>query len=293
MGLPHFHRKMTLFWDNAAADANAISLHPHLGPRGAGARRRTRRNTQRCGGLVCSDAHSVALEGGDEALHAHAHVSAKSTDAAAAGKHRTSKRRGSAAHTHSTDDFLARTALDAGPTQLKDTKPRCAHRKVRKGMRRLAAALVEAPGTPTEFEGFSGSGELPPAPHKAIPAPFLQLPDADALAHLQAAEDKDAADLDAYARLAPSGAGGSQSQSRSSGRSSGSGSGAPYSPVEAMSSTLVSPPPSSASAFFPHSPSFAHPARDSGVEFGAFTGGVREGDDFDGTPGGFDSRAWA
>jgi hypothetical protein len=57
----------------------------------------------------------------------------------------------------------------------------------------------------------------------------------------------------------------------------------------AMSSTLVSPPLSSASVFFPHSPSFAHPARDSGVEFGAFTGGVREGDDFDGTPGRFDS----
>ncbi|KAJ7712897.1 hypothetical protein B0H14DRAFT_675776 [Mycena olivaceomarginata] len=36
-------------------------------------------------GLVCSDAHGVALEGGDEALHAHAHVSPNSTDAAAAG----------------------------------------------------------------------------------------------------------------------------------------------------------------------------------------------------------------
>ncbi|KAJ7671109.1 hypothetical protein B0H14DRAFT_3178538 [Mycena olivaceomarginata] len=54
-------------------------------------------------------------------------------------------------------------------------------------------------------------------------------------------------------------------------------------------STLVSPLPSSASASFSHSPSFAHPGCDSGVEFGAFMSGVREGNDFDGTPGRFDS----
>ncbi|KAJ7834817.1 hypothetical protein B0H14DRAFT_2590708 [Mycena olivaceomarginata] len=168
--------------------------------------------------------------------------------------------------------------------------------------------------TPTEFEGFPGN--LPPAPHKGIPAPFLHLsapgPAPDALAQLQDADDEDAADLDrlAYARWAPRPMGGSQSQWRSSGRSSGSGSGAlPYSPVgeiayagmpgpkkskskrttksksSATSSTLASPPPSATS--FPHGVRDS-PLRDSGMEFGAFTSGGAE-DEFDGTPGGFDS----
>ncbi|KAJ7309452.1 hypothetical protein DFH08DRAFT_1049765 [Mycena albidolilacea] len=245
--------------DDAAADADAISLHSHLGPRGRRrAPPRTPKHISLWGFNVFGRARGVALEGGDDALHARPHPPAAG-DAAAAGKR--TKRRGAQ---HSTDDLLARAALDAGPTQLKDVSAadvarrarsgsaasqghaetpvesdheRRARRKVRKEMRRLAAALAEAPHTPTEFEGFPGSGELPSAPHKGIPAPFLHLsasgPAPDALAQLQAADDEDAADLDglAYARLAPRPMGGSQSQSRSSGRSSGSGSGAPYSPV--------------------------------------------------------------
>ncbi|KAJ7754278.1 hypothetical protein B0H14DRAFT_3166498 [Mycena olivaceomarginata] len=311
--------------DDAAADADAISLHSHLGPRGRKrAPPRTPKHMSLWGFNVFGRARGVALEGGDDALHARPHPLASGPaagNAAAAGKR--TKRRGAQ---HSTDDLLARAALDAGPTQLKDghadtpvesDHERRARRKARKEMRRLAAALAEAPHTPTEFEGFPGSGELPPAPHKGIPAPFLHLPALgpapDALAQLQAADDEDAADLDglAYARLAPRPMGGSQSQSRSSGRSSGSGSGAPpYSPVgeiayvgmprpkkskskrstksksSATSSTLASPPPTSPS--FPHGVRDS-PLRDSGVEFGAFTSGGAE-DEFDGTPGGFDSN---
>ncbi|KAJ7246870.1 hypothetical protein B0H12DRAFT_1125600 [Mycena haematopus] len=240
--------------DDAAADADAMSLHSHLGPRG---RRRAPPRTPRhisFWGYNLFGSGRVALDGGDEALHAPA-----------PGK-RSKPRR-------STDDLLARAALEPAPTQLRDVTSadvarraragstasqseagepdleRRARRKARKEMRRLAAALAEAPRTPEsgEFEGFpgSGGGGLTPTAHRAIPAPFLQLssapPDAvahlqaaDAVAHLQAAEDDEAADLDglAYARLAPRPMGGSQSQSRSSGRSSNSGSGAgPFSPV--------------------------------------------------------------
>ncbi|KAF8177711.1 hypothetical protein K438DRAFT_1845065 [Mycena galopus ATCC 62051] len=314
--------------DDAAADADAISLHSHLGPRGASAHPHGR----------------VALEGGDDALH----PSAPTPPAGEAGVPKRNKRRGSG---RSTDDLLARAALDAGPTQLKDVTSadvarrartgssasqgvseggetdleRRARRKARKEMRRLAAALAEAPHTPDsgEFEGFPGSGDLPPAAHRGIPAPFLQLSSAppDALAHLQAADDDEAADLDglAYARLAPRAMGSSQSQSRSSGRSSGSGSGAPYSPVgvgdgsydgqrkkskskskskrsnksqsSATSSTLASPPPTSSG--FPHTmrDSDAN-VRDSAIEvddsFGAFAHAQAD-EDFDGTPGGFTS----
>ncbi|KAJ7339796.1 hypothetical protein DFH08DRAFT_812181 [Mycena albidolilacea] len=134
-------------------------------------------------------------------------------------KHRTSKCRGSAAHTHSTDDLLAHIALDAGPTQLKDViaatsrsvpppptgapvetdQDRCTHRKVHKKMRQLNAALAEVP---------------------------------DALAHLQAAEDRDTADLDAYAHWAPRGwAGHSRSRGRA-GDHREAGVGAAYAPVE-------------------------------------------------------------
>jgi hypothetical protein len=54
----------------------------------------------------------------------------------------------------------------------------------------------------------------------------------------------------------------------------------------ATSSTLASPPPSATS--FPHGVR-DFPLHDSGVEFGAFVVASAE-DDFDGTPGGFDSN---
>ncbi|KAJ7309480.1 hypothetical protein DFH08DRAFT_1049846 [Mycena albidolilacea] len=301
--------------NDTVADADAISLHSHLCPRGR--RRRTPKHMSLWGFNVFRRARGVLLEGGDDALHARPHPPAAG-DAAAAGKR--TKRRGAQ---RSTDDLLARAALDAGHTQLKDVSAadvarrarsgstasqghadtpvetdheRRARRKACKEMRRLAAGLAEAPHTLTGFEGFPGSGELPPAPHKGIPVPFLHLsapgPAPDALTHLQAAENEDAAGLDGLVR------------------SSGSGSGVPYSPVgevayvgmprpkkskskrstksksSATSSTLASPPPTSPS--FPHGVRDS-PLRDSGVEFGAFTGGGAE-DEFDGTPGGFDSN---
>ncbi|KAJ7309478.1 hypothetical protein DFH08DRAFT_1049836 [Mycena albidolilacea] len=261
-------------------------------------------------------------EGVDNALHA----------APATGRHRWSKR--------STGDLLAWAALDAEPTQLTDvsaadvawrstayadTNVETDQRPPRapQGTHADAAACSRARGGAGYAHRVRG---LPRQREWGAPTyrtqgdtspPFLQLstPAPGAHLHLQAhaEDDEDAAvDLDglAYARLAPRGVGGSQSQSCSSGRSSGSGSRASCSPVEeiahigmprptkskskrttkskssATSSTLTSPPPSSAS--------FPHGVRDSGVyadspaEFGAFTsgtGGVE--DDFDGTPGGF------
>ncbi|KAJ7712895.1 hypothetical protein B0H14DRAFT_2645061 [Mycena olivaceomarginata] len=153
-------------------------------------------------------------------------------------------------------------------------------------MRRLAAALAEAPGAPTEFEGFLGSGSGEPLQvqvHRGIPVPFLQLsapaPDSHLHPQVHAEDDEDAAaDPDGltYACLAPWGMEtahvGMPRLKKSKSKH------ATKSKCSATSSTLASPPPYVTS--FPHSPSFPH---DSGVEFGAFA--VAQ-DDFDGTPGG-------
>ncbi|KAJ7850190.1 hypothetical protein B0H14DRAFT_3137724 [Mycena olivaceomarginata] len=191
-----------------------------------------------------------------------------------------------------TDDLLAHAALDAGPTQLKDVSAR----KSRGAPARdppppwatrtppwKRTTTPRAPHTP-EW-GAPGAAQRDP---RAVPAPVRPRPGPapDVLAQLQVADDEDAAELDAVAR--------------SSGRSSGSGSGAPpYEPVgeiayvgmpkksksksrrttksksSATSSTLASPPPSATS--FPHG------------EFSVFAVASAE-DDFDGTPGGFDSK---
>ncbi|KAJ7319306.1 hypothetical protein DFH08DRAFT_1035013 [Mycena albidolilacea] len=299
--------------DDAAPDADAISLHSHLGPQGRScAPPRTPKHMSLWGlNVFRRDARGRGQ---------CAACSSSSPCFGPGGRRRSSRR-------EATDDLLARAALDAGPTQLKDVSAadvarrarsgsaasqghadtpvemdheRRARRKARKDMRRLAAARAEAPHTPTEFEVFPESGELPPAPHKDIPAPFLHLsapgPAPDALAHLQAAEDEGAADLNGLAYRAVVGewewsavltcgrnrlrrhAQAQKSKSKRITKSKSS----------ATSSTLASPPPTSAS--------FPHGVRDSGVyadsptEFGPFTsgtGGVE--DEFDGTPGGFDS----
>ncbi|KAJ7823710.1 hypothetical protein B0H14DRAFT_3469884 [Mycena olivaceomarginata] len=97
------------------------------------------------------------------------------------------------------------------------------HHKQR-GDRPTTAALAETLRTPTEFEGFpgSGSGEFLSVPHRGIPCPFLQLSAPAPDAHLQA-DGRWQRNLDglAYARWALWGVGGSQSQSRSSGWLSG------------------------------------------------------------------------
>ncbi|KAJ6562390.1 hypothetical protein B0H19DRAFT_1144357 [Mycena capillaripes] len=243
--------------DDAAADADAISLHSHLGPRG---RRRPPPRTPRHIALwgfnlfgTGRRGAGVALEGGDEALHgpnSHPNTSTAANGTADASTPRRSKRRGSAAGHSSTSDLFARAALEPAPTQLQDVTEadieRRARRKARKEMRKLAAALAadadaENPSSPSHpgFEGappeFHGHPHLnltfhpAPVPHRGIPSPFLPHPPPQ-----DAAQDDDEADLDgmAYARLAPRPTNGSQSQSasRSSGRSSNSGASASASP---------------------------------------------------------------
>ncbi|KAJ7712903.1 hypothetical protein B0H14DRAFT_675847 [Mycena olivaceomarginata] len=174
------------------------------------------------------------------------------------GRRKRTKRRGAG---NSTDDLLARAALDAGPIQRKDLSAEDVARRARSGSTASQAtrtppwkrttSAVRATRHARRYAGSQLRRRRIPRPSSkdslGVGAPgaaqrhtcaVLHLsasgPAPDALAHLQAAEDEDAAHLDglAYARLAPRPVGGSQSQSRSSGRSSGSGSGAPpYSPV--------------------------------------------------------------
>ncbi|KAJ7689369.1 hypothetical protein B0H14DRAFT_866482 [Mycena olivaceomarginata] len=106
-----------------------------------------------------------------------------------------------------------------------------ARRRARGGARYVHRVLR----IPRQRDSGAAAGAGAQGDHRAVPAALRPRP--DSLAHLQAADGEDAADLDgpAYARLTPWGVGGSQSQSRSSGRSSGSGSeirsGWLYSPV--------------------------------------------------------------
>ncbi|KAJ7699421.1 hypothetical protein B0H14DRAFT_3174072 [Mycena olivaceomarginata] len=202
--------------DDAAADADTILLHSRLGPQGA-----------------VPLARGVVLEDGDEALHVRPNPAAPGVDGVGVGKYCTSKR--------STDDLLARAALDAGLTQLKDVNAADLAKRARRctaWLRRSQRCWVRPPSSMDSLAAGVGSSCLPRT--GGYPAPLLQLsaPAPDTHLHLQAhAEDDEdaAADLDrlAYARLAPwGGGGGSQSQSRSSGRSSGSASRASCSPVE-------------------------------------------------------------
>ncbi|KAJ7093388.1 hypothetical protein B0H15DRAFT_799191 [Mycena belliarum] len=278
-----------------AADADAISLHSHLGPRGR--RRippRTPRHIALWGfNLFGRGRVELPLDAAGEPLHRPQSANA-TTDRAEAQRRRSAER---------TAGLLARAAADAGdaPTPLSDADiERRARRRARKEMRRLAAAVAQQ----DEQFALQVDSPLTPSAHRGIPAPFLPSPaphpehGADALAQMRAQDDEDAADLDGgmYARLTPrAGAGGG---SRSSGRSSNSGSGAHergsagsggYEPVgaphgmppkktkkrskksksSATSSTLASPRQEDFGAFAP-----------------VFDGAQGE---FDGTPGGLDA----
>ncbi|KAJ7123003.1 hypothetical protein C8R44DRAFT_159900 [Mycena epipterygia] len=295
---------------DAAADADAISLHSHLGPRG---RRRPPPRTPRhiaLFGFSLFGRPPVRLDNtAPDPLHGHAPIPAR----------RPSQ--------NSTADLLAAAARDGAPPEsLSDADiERRARRRARKEMRRLAAAVAAQDGA--EFEGFPGSGGGAPR----IPAPFLPPPPSTQAQEARDAADDDEADLDglSYARLAPRsgpGAGGSRSSGRSSnsggsGAGWGPGAGAGYERVgsgagyervgpymqgqastpfdavvkpkkkkrstksksSATSSTLASPPPS-AGAFerrFEAGALEAAPGT-KGEEFGPFA----DADDFDGTPGG-------
>ncbi|KAJ7110224.1 hypothetical protein C8R43DRAFT_167035 [Mycena crocata] len=194
-------------------DADAISLHSHLGPRG---RRRPPpkkpRHISFFGFDLFGSGRKVKLpEEGVEPLHRHPQRSTRgdnSDNADADGSTRRSRNT-------STEALLSHSSPDAEALTDGDVERR-ARRKARKEMRRLAAQLAAqesvVPAAPS------------PSAHGGIPAVFL--PPAPA----PAPDEDDEADLDGgmYARLAPrSGTGGS----RSSGRSSGSGS-SPYSPGE-------------------------------------------------------------
>ncbi|KAJ7715798.1 hypothetical protein B0H16DRAFT_1615034 [Mycena metata] len=322
---------------NAAADADAISLHSHLGPRG---RRKPPPKTPRRIALWGFDlfgstrGKGVRLEGEDGALAAGA-----GTTNAGARNSDSSGRRSSA---DITSALLDRAALEPSPHALTGDVTeadieRRARRKARKEMRRIARLVADSPASPTSNSPFNDTYEhdeppsgrpstlphlfLPPSPSPLQPGPHVP-------------DDEDEADLGGgvYARLAPRPTGGSQSNSRSSGRSSGSG-GTPYSPTvagyargvqsaaaalgnggvpqpkpkkskrsrtsksksSATSSTLASPPPTATSFSSTAGIHDGKHAQD-GEEFGAFAHApvgfeqhAHEEDDFDGTPGGFDS----
>ncbi|KAJ7512711.1 hypothetical protein B0H11DRAFT_2182091 [Mycena galericulata] len=222
---------------------------------------------------------------------------------------------------NSTDRLFADTGAGPALRELADADiERRARRRARKKMRRLAGAAAQADGAPG----------LPQDPTPFLFAsprlPGLEVAGAgaEALAHLRAHDDDDDADLDGgmYARLAPRfGTGGS----RSSGRLSNSGLNSNSNPTSnydnyadasgnatahvdpfvpprtksrngkkggkrstksgssAPSSTLASPspPPYAAIPAFAHAPPHSDPPQRGGR--------VRRG--FNGTPGGFGSRA--
>ncbi|KAJ7634833.1 hypothetical protein FB45DRAFT_475398 [Roridomyces roridus] len=278
--------------DDAAADADAISLHSHLGPRGRRrAPPRTPKHISFWGFSLFGSGRTggVALPtGDDDVLH---------------------RRRRSE---ESTDRLLADAAAGPSPRELADAEiERRARRRARKEMRRLAkaAAAQQYADTQDPTAYFNPQQEQPSSP--PIPAQFLMAssppPPTSALQHMQAQDDEDAADLDgvSYARLVPRprGAGGS----RSSGRSSNSGSnstGLPFtsggpedlprkssskkskskskrstkSGSSATSSTLASP----STATFPQHTQIPYQQLGKHVDVGMAD------ESFDGTPGGLD-----
>ncbi|KAJ7732946.1 hypothetical protein DFH07DRAFT_1065516 [Mycena maculata] len=201
--------------DDAAADADAISLHSHLGPRG---RRRpppkTPRHISVWGWNLFGSGRSrrsVTLPGADGALHGASTRRENSTDALLA----------SANHDSSSPHVLGEAEI-----------ARRAERRARKEMRRLARAVARPEAEDgDDFDGFPGNGTRT---HAGIPAQFLQpTPDSPGYARaedvLRARDDEDDADLDgvAYARRTSrsAGAGGSKSSGRSSNSGSNSNSG--------------------------------------------------------------------
>ncbi|KAJ7027817.1 hypothetical protein C8F04DRAFT_1399341 [Mycena alexandri] len=303
---------------DAAADADAISLHSHLGPRG---RRKPPPRTPRRIALWGFDlfgragkGEGVRLEGEDGVL-----AGARDDPATPPPPTRTSRRGGA---DQATSALLARAALEPSPHALtgdvtEADVERRARRKARKEMRRMARLVAAEPDSAP-----SPAYDEPPAGHPSG-LPHLFLPPSPGpgphIPHPQ--DDSDEADLDGgvYARLAPRPKGGSQSNSRSSGRSSGSG-GPPYSPTvagyvrgvqgaaaavgvapkatkskrsrgsksksSATSSTLASPPPT-ATAFPAHA---QEGIRDSGVYDGKAQAGEEFGDFAHAPVGGFEQQ---
>ncbi|KAK7059964.1 hypothetical protein R3P38DRAFT_3252197 [Favolaschia claudopus] len=200
---------------DAAADGDAISLHSHLGPRG---RRRVPPRTPKHISLWGFNLFGsgvrrggVALEGADDALSrprqppSQGQSQGQGQGQAQEQPTRSTKRSRKREHGRSTDDLLARVALDPAPMPLSDADvvrrarasssasllppssqspssadtedpdERRARRKARKEMRRLAAALAEAPHTPDSAD-FAGFGALPEQQqHRGIPPPFLNI----------------------------------------------------------------------------------------------------------------------
>ncbi|KAJ7754296.1 hypothetical protein B0H14DRAFT_3166500 [Mycena olivaceomarginata] len=276
--------------DDAAADADTILLHSHLGPR-----------VQRTE---------------NEALHVRPNPPAPGVDGVGVGKYCTSKR--------STDDLLARAALGAGLTQLKDVNAAdLAQRSTASqsaqgdalpgcGACRGAGYARRVRWIPRQREwgapAYRAQGDTPRRSCSSPPPPRMRT---YTFKHTQKTTRTQQRTSTGWPTRAwqPRG-GGPHSQSRSSGRSSGSGSRrvvfacgrnrAPRharpkkskskrtteSKSSATSSTLASPPPTSAS--FPHGVCDSGVYADPPTELGAFTSGTRGvEDDFDGTPGGF------
>ncbi|KAJ7446620.1 hypothetical protein FB451DRAFT_1567827 [Mycena latifolia] len=292
---------------DAAADADAISLHSHLGPRG---RRRAPPRTPR---HIALWGFNLFGSGRGRGVQLPA-----DGDGAADPLHRTGP-----AGTGTADPLQrsgsARSAEDAQPLDDADIERR-ARRRARKEMRRLAKAVAQQDADAADFAAGAGGSPLTPSAHRGMPAPFLPAPaplppapSADALARMQAQDDDDAADLDggAYARLAPRGPGGGTGGSRSSGRSSNSGSGAgyergssaPYSPLgpyAGADSPLMKPPKSKSkrskkSKSSATSSTLASPRQEafgpfaSASDFDGAPGGFEGAQEFDGAPGGFDA----
>ncbi|KAJ7177237.1 hypothetical protein C8R43DRAFT_506581 [Mycena crocata] len=300
--------------DDAAGDADAISLHSHLGPRG---RRKPPPKKPRHisffgfdlfgSGVGKGKGGRVKLpEGGAEPLHRDVRgTTGVNENADADGRARMTRNASTEALlSHSSPDAEALTDVSEADVE------RRARRKARKEMRRLAVQLAAqesvvatqpapSPSAPGGIQAvFLPAAPSPTTPVSA-PVPTLETKQEDA--------EVDEVDLDGgmYARLAPlTSAGGS----RSSGRSSGSGSagyyGAAYtappfaphpqskskrskrskkSKSSATSSTLASLSPSTSLSVSTQ----AHfkLAAQGEEEFGAFTHAEEE--EFDGTPGGF------
>ncbi|KAJ7433394.1 hypothetical protein FB451DRAFT_1380356 [Mycena latifolia] len=230
---------------DAAADADAILLHSHLGPRG---RRRAPPRTPR----------HIALWGFNLFGSGRGREVQLPADSADDPLHRPANTADPLQRSGS-----GRSAEDAQPLDDADIERR-ARRRARKEMRRLAKAVAQQDAD-ADFAAGVGGSPLTPSAHRRIPAPFLPAPaplppapDADALARMQAQDDDDDADLDggANVRLAPrtgTGSGGSCSSELSSNSGSGAGyergsaGSAPYSPLgpyAGADSPLMKPPKS-------------------------------------------------
>ncbi|CAK5270030.1 unnamed protein product [Mycena citricolor] len=280
---------------DAAADADAISLHSHLGPRG---RARVPPRTPRHISLWGWNLFGVGRKPASGGVQLPAGSADPLHRAEGSVRRRDSE--------ESTAALLSRAAMDPTPETLtEDQVERRARRKARKEMKRLARALRESGASSNQLlfdadESPAASPDPRDLSHQFMPTPQM-VPHVD--------EDPEGeADLDGavYARAAPR-ASLNGSQSRSSGRSSTSGSGSiPYSPspLSGFARHSLQPPPPKArktkskkskssatsSTLGPESPTFgafvAAPSKTfdgTPGEFDGTPGGLDDG--FDGTPG--------